>query len=90
MKIRGLVRSAELQENPPGSDQIELILRVQGVGPGQPRTLIVPFSLLVEDASLDPENVTGRGFEAEMEQEDGQRWVVSRISFASRVLRQDD
>ena len=39
MRIRGIVRTATLAENPPGTDQIELILHVQGVGPGQPRIL---------------------------------------------------
>ena len=32
MRLHGLIRSAELQENPPGSDQIEMVLLVQGVG----------------------------------------------------------
>src|SRR5262249_19790941 len=60
---------------------------VQGVGPQQPRTLVVPFAMLVDDPSLDPEAVTGRGFEADISLDDEDRWVVGQISFASRVLR---
>ncbi len=53
MRIRGIVRTATLEENPPGSDRIEMVLRVQGVGPGQPRTLVVPYELLLADPELD-------------------------------------
>ncbi|HEV3162393.1 MAG TPA: hypothetical protein VGZ22_00020 [Isosphaeraceae bacterium] len=91
MHLRGIVQSAELQENPPGSDTIEMLLRVQGVGPGQPRKILIPFELLLLDPSLDPESVTGHGFEAEVEQTPDARWVISMISFASsRVLRAKD
>ncbi len=89
MRIRGVVRTAELQENPPGSDQIEMKLSVQGVGPGQPRSLVIPFSLLLENESIDPEEIRGRGFEAGIEQDEQGRWVVAEIAFASRVLRPD-
>jgi hypothetical protein len=87
MRLHGLIRSAELQENPPGSDQIEMIVQVQGVGPGQPRRLVIPYSTLLEDPSLDPDQVTGRGFEAEVAQDDEGRWIVRQIAFASKVLR---
>jgi len=87
MRLHGVIRTAEFQENPPGSEEIELVLRVQGVGPGQPRTLVVPFPLLVADETLGPEHVAGRGFEAEAEQDEQARWVVRRIDLASRVLR---
>ena len=87
MRLRGVVRSAELQENPPGSDQIELALRLQGVGPGQPRLIVVPYTLLLQYESLDPDEVTGRGFEAEVGQDDQGRWMVAEIAFASKVLR---
>ena len=36
MQIRGIVMRAELVENPPGSDRIELVLWGQGVGPDKP------------------------------------------------------
>ena len=69
MRLKGVVRSAELQENSPGSDQIELLLRVQGVGPGQPRSFVIPFSLLLRYESLEADEVAGRGFDAEVEQD---------------------
>jgi hypothetical protein len=43
MHLRGIVQAADLEENPPGSDRIELVLRVQGVGPGQPRRIVIPY-----------------------------------------------
>jgi hypothetical protein len=87
MRIHGVVRTAELQEHPPGSDRVEMVLRVQGVGPQQPRTLVIPFAMLVDDPSLDPDAVAGRGFEAEVSLDDEDRWVIGQINFASRVLR---
>jgi hypothetical protein len=88
MRIRGIVRTATLKENPPGSDQIEMIVRVQGVGAGQPRLLIVPYEILLQDPSLDPELVQGKGFQAEVVEDETERWVVVEISLASgRVLR---
>jgi len=91
MHIRGIVRTATLEENPPGSDRVEMVLRVQGVGPGQPRTLIVPYELLLADSDLDADAVQGKGFEAEADETDPGRWVVGEISFATgRVLRESE
>jgi hypothetical protein len=90
MHLRGIVQSASLEENPPGSETIEMVLKVQGVGAGQPRTLVVPYAMLLEDDSLDPDTIAGRGFEADVEQANERRWVVSRIAFASRVLRRPE
>jgi hypothetical protein len=91
MRIRGIVQSATLQENPPGTDQIEMVLRVQGVGPGQPRILVVPYELLVTDEGLDPDLVQGKGFQAEVGEVPSGRWVVAEIGFAAgRVLRAPD
>ncbi len=88
MQIRGIVRTATLEENPPGSDQIEMMLRVQGVGAGQPRLLVVPYTLLLADQELDPEQIQGKGFQAEVIQGGLGRWIVSEIAFASgRILR---
>lgn len=87
MHLHGIVQNARLEENPPGSDRIEMILKVQGVGPSQPRSVVVPFELLVQDESLEPESIGGRGFDAEVEQAADRRWVVISIAFASRVLR---
>ncbi|HMB08018.1 MAG TPA: hypothetical protein VKP69_30355 [Isosphaeraceae bacterium] len=87
MHLRGIIQTATLEENPPGGEVIEMVLRVQGVGAGQPRRLIIPYTLLLQDESLEPEAIAGRGFEADVEQDDVARWVVVRIAFASRVLR---
>jgi len=88
MRIRGIVRTTTLEENPPGSDQIEMVLRVQGVWAGQPRLLIVPYEILLQDPSLDPELIQGKGFQAEAVEDEAGRWVVVEISLASgRVLR---
>ncbi len=88
MRIRGIVRTAMLEENPPGSDLIEMQLRVQGVGAGQPRLLIVPYTLLLTDQDLDPEQIQGKGFQAEVVDEGPGRWIVTEIAFAGgRILR---
>jgi hypothetical protein len=90
MRIKGIVRTGTLEENPPGSDRIEMVLRVQGVGAGQPRTIVIPYELLVSDEGLGPDEVAGKGFEAEVDQ-DGARWTVSWIALATgRVLRKDE
>jgi hypothetical protein len=88
MQIHGIVRVATLEENPPGSDRIEMALRIQGVRPDQPRLLVVPYELLVQDESLEAAVVQGKGFQADVAQDSDGRWVVSEIVFASsRVLR---
>jgi hypothetical protein len=88
MQIRGIVRTATLQENPPGTDRIEMVLQVQGVGPGQPRRLVIPYELLLADPELDPDLMQGKGFQAEINHEAEGRWVVAQIAFATdRVLR---
>jgi hypothetical protein len=91
MRIRGIVRTATLEENPSGSDRIEMVLRAQGVGAGQPRLLIVPYDILLQDPSLDPELIQGKGFLAEVVKDETGRWIVVEISLASgRVLREPD
>ena len=91
MRIRGIVQTATLEENPPGSDRVELILRVQGVGPGQPRTFVVPYDLLLTDPDIDPDTVPGKRFEAEVDEAEPARWVVSEIAFATgQFLRKPD
>jgi hypothetical protein len=88
MRVRGIVRTAALEENPPGTDRIEMILRVQGVRPDQPRTLVVPYELLLGDETLGAEEVQGKGFEAEVALDGSGRAIVSAIAFASgRALR---
>lgn len=91
MRIRGIVRTATLEEDPPGSDRIEMILRIQGVGPGQPRTLAVPYEVLLADPDLDPDAIQGKRFEAEVDEAAPGRWVVREIAFASgQFLRSPD
>ena len=86
--FEGLYGLATLEENPPGSDRIEMVLRVQGVKPGQPRVLVVPYELLLGDESLDPDQVLGKGFEAEATQDESGRWVVVAMTVgSSRALR---
>jgi hypothetical protein len=87
MLLHGIIQTATLTETPPESGNLEIILKVQGVGPAQPRTLVIPYSLLLTDDSLDADLLQGRAFEAEVEADDAERWLVSRIAFASRVLR---
>jgi hypothetical protein len=88
MQLHGIIQAATLQEAPPDSGNIEIVLRVQGVGPGHPRSLVIPYALLLQDESLDPDAILGRAFEAEVDQDpQDRRWLVSRIAFASRVLR---
>ncbi|MFO0891830.1 MAG: hypothetical protein U0790_22170 [Isosphaeraceae bacterium] len=89
MRIRGIVQTAVLEENPPGSDRIEMIVWGQGVGPNKPRQVVVPYELLLQDPSLDPELVRGHGFQAEVEQGEDGRWIVREIGFAAgNVLRE--
>jgi hypothetical protein len=91
MRIRGIVQTAKLEENPPGSDRIEMILWVQGVGPDKPKQIVVPYELLLRDAELDADRARGRGFQAEVSQDEAGRWIVAEIGFASgRVLRGSD
>ena len=79
MRIRGIVRIATLEENPPGSDQIELLIRAQGVRPEQPRLLVVPYELLLGDATLEPEHVQGKGFEADVSEDSDGRGLCRRL-----------
>jgi hypothetical protein len=89
MLIHGIIRTAELRENPPGSESIEMLLKVQGVGAGQPRALVVPYALLLEDHTLGPDAVAGHGFEAEVEEEAAGRFVVRWIAVGDRrILRE--
>ena len=90
MHLRGVIQTAVLEETPPDSGNIEMVIRVQGVGPGQPRRLVLPYALLLQDESLEPDAVAGRAFDADVEQDEQQRWVVQTIAFAGRVLRAPD
>jgi hypothetical protein len=89
MLIRGIVRTATLAENPPGTDRIEMVLEVQGVGRGQPRRIVVPYEVLLAAPELDPELIQGKGFQAEVVEDRAGRWMVRQIGIASgRALRE--
>jgi hypothetical protein len=88
--LHGFIMSADMAEESPNSDRIEVLLRIQGVGPGQPRRIVVPFDYLVTNSEFDAEDVVGRNFEAEVEQVGATRWEVSRITVAGRVLRAEE
>jgi hypothetical protein len=87
MHLHGIIQTANLQEIPPESGNLEILLKVQGVGPGQPRTLVIPYPLLLADENLDPDAMQGRAFDAEVDQDQSRRWLVFRIALASRILR---
>ena len=84
MQIHGIVRTAMLQENPPGTDRIEMMIWGQGVGPNKPRQIVVPFELLIADPSLDPDAVQRHAFQAEIQQDATSRWLVVEIGSARR------
>jgi hypothetical protein len=87
MQLHGIIRAADLAESPSEDEAVEMILRIQGVGADQPRTIVVPFPLLLQNPTLEPATVVGRGFEADVEPDEGQRWVVARITLAAPMLR---
>lgn len=88
MQMHGIVMTAVLEEQPPGSDNVELVLTLQGVGKGQPRRIVVPMDYLVSHPEIDPDQVAGHAFGAEVEEVESKRWVVGEIVFAgNRVLR---
>lgn len=89
MVLKGFIREAELQEHPIGSESIEMILKVQGVGPGQPRALVVPLALLLQRPELEPDEIKGRSFAAEVEPDAEGRWVVLDLTLAGRGLRDE-
>lgn len=90
MQLRGIVMSATLDENPPDSGIVEMTIRVQGVGAGQPRRIVLPFAILIQDETLEPESIQGHGFLAEVVEGSDKRWHVVEIVFAQgRVLRNE-
>ena len=90
MQMHGIVMTATLAEEPPGSDLVEMRLLVQGVGRGQPRKIVVPMDLLVANPEIDPDAIQGHAFQAEVEEVSPQRWVATEIGFAqNRVLRSE-
>ena len=45
-----------------------MVLRVQGVGARAAPALVIPYELLLADQDLDPEQIQGKGFEAEADE----------------------
>lgn len=90
IRIRGIVQAAELVEVDPEAGLIEMVIKAQGVGPNQPRRLVVPHDLLLADLELDPESVQGKGFEALAQENADGRWIVSAIALAGRMLKAND
>ena len=64
-----------------------MVLDVQGVGVGQPRRLVIPFEYLVNNEGIEPEDLAGRGFLADVVENEGSRWVVTELALTSKVLR---
>ncbi|MFM7593907.1 MAG: hypothetical protein ACKO85_19135 [Isosphaeraceae bacterium] len=62
MTIKGFIQSADLLQDPASEDRVMMIARVQGVGPGQPRKILIPFEILVAQEDLDPNTMAGRTF----------------------------
>lgn len=90
MQMRGIVMTADLEERPPGSDNVELVLTLQGVGRGQPRRIVVPMDYLVGHPEIDPDAIAGHAFGAEVVEAEPKRWIVEEIVFdAHRVLRDE-
>jgi hypothetical protein len=86
MRIHGIIQSAEYSEDPPDSGQIEMVIRVQGVGRDQPRRLVIPMEILLENQELEPDSVRGRSFEADVEQDANRKWVVTRLGMAVKDM----
>jgi hypothetical protein len=90
MHLHGIIQTATLEEIPADSGNIEIVLKIQGVGPGQPRKITIPYTLLLQDETIDPETIQGRAFSAEVDQDPGGRWLITSITFASRILRRPE
>ncbi len=90
MHMHGIIMTATLEENPPGSETVEIVAYVQGVGRGQPRKIVFPMPFLVENPEIEPETIQGHAFQAEVEEESPKRWVVTAFGFGeNRVLREE-
>lgn len=91
MTIKGFIQSAELVEDLNGPDRVMMLLKVQGVGPGQPRKLLIPFEILVAQDELDPDRLAGCAFRAAYENVSQATALIEAIEVgAGRVLRDPD
>ena len=83
MQIRGIVQRAELEENPPAAIGSRWSSGARESAPTSRGGSWCPYELLLQDPSLDPDQVRGHGFQAEIEQDDNGRWIVEEIGFAT-------
>ncbi len=91
MTIRGFIRSAELLQDPSSEDRVHLVAAVQGVGPGQPRKILIPFEILVAQDDLDPDLLAGRAFRAEIANVENGTGIVAAIKVGpGRILRDSE
>ncbi len=91
MTLKGFIQSAELVEDTSGPDRVMMIVRVQGVGPGQPRKILIPFEILIVQDDLEAETMGGRAFRAECSGVETALGMVTAIEVGpSRVLRNPD
>lgn len=91
MTLKGFIQSAELVEDTSGPDRVMMIVRVQGVGPGQPRKILIPFEILIVQDDLEAETMGGRAFRAECSAVENALGMVTAIEVGpSRVLRNPD
>ena len=91
MTLKGFIQSAELVEDTSGPDRVMMIARVQGVGPGQPRKILIPFEILIIQDELDVEQMAGRAFRAECSGVENAFGLVIAIEVGpARVLRNAD
>lgn len=91
MTLKGFIQAAELVEDPAGDDRVMMLLRLQGVSPGQPRKMILPFELLLAQEDLDVDQMAGRAFRAECSAVENGCGIAAAIEVGpSRVLRKPE
>lgn len=91
MTLKGFIQTAELVEDPSGDDRVMMLLRLQGVSPGQPRRLLLPFELLLAHEELDVDQMAGRAFRAECQPDANGNGIATTIEVGpARVLRKPE
>jgi hypothetical protein len=91
MMIKGFIQSAELVEDTSDADRVMMVARVQGVGAGQPRKILIPFEILVAQDDLDPDTMAGRAFLGTYEEVIQAMALIQTIEVGpSRVLRKPE
>lgn len=91
MTIRGFIRSAELLQDPGSEERVHLAAAVQGVAPGQPRKILIPFEILIAHDEIDPDTIAGRAFRAEIASVENGLGIVAAIEVGpGRILREPE